>query len=88
MGNSIALVLVLTYSVHVMAIHAHKRSTETNDSLQQRFKKQVQKSGLLKLMRERATYRRPANRLARRKRALHRENLRAENKKKEFYSSM
>lgn len=71
-----------------MAIYAVKKATETNDALQHRFKKQVQKSGLVKLLRARAVLQRRPNRRAQRLRALHRERLRAENKKKQFYSAM
>ncbi|PIP65158.1 30S ribosomal protein S21 [Candidatus Peregrinibacteria bacterium CG22_combo_CG10-13_8_21_14_all_49_11] len=71
-----------------MAIFARKKQGESNDSLQQRFKKQVQKSGVLALLRKRSVHSKKRNRLIRRKRALHRENLRAENKKRQFYSAM
>jgi len=71
-----------------MAIHAHKKGDESNDRLQQRFKKQVQKSGLLKLLRERHVYKRPLTRRLQRLRALKREGYRAANKKKQFYSNM
>lgn len=71
-----------------MAIYAVKKTTETNDALQHRFKKQVQKSGLIKLLRSRAVLRRRPNRRAQRLRALHREGLRAESRKKQFYSAM
>lgn len=71
-----------------MAIHAHKRGEESNDSLMQRFKKQTQKSGLVKLLRERSVRRKePSKRLVR-LRALKRENFRAEKKKTQFYSNM
>ena len=71
-----------------MAIYALKHGDESNDRLQQRFKKQVQKSGLLKLLRERHTYKRPLTRRLQRMRALKREGYRAANKKKQFYSNM
>jgi ribosomal protein S21 len=71
-----------------MAIHAHKHGDESSDRLQQRFKKQVQKSGLMKLLRERAHYKKPLTRRLQRIRALKREQYRAENKKKQFYSNM
>lgn len=71
-----------------MAIHAHKRGEESNDRLQQRFKQQVQKSGLIKLLRERKVLvRKPSKRLQR-LRALKREEYRVENRKKKFYSNM
>lgn len=71
-----------------MAIYAIKKGEETNDRLQQRFKKQVQKSGILKLMRERSTFRRKRTRRLQRLRALKREEFRAQNRKKQFYSNM
>lgn len=71
-----------------MAIHAHKRPDESNDRLQQRFKQQAQKSGIVKLIRERNIHvRKPSKRLQR-KRALKREEYRTINKKKKFYSNM
>lgn len=71
-----------------MAIHAHKRGEESNDSLQQRFKKQVQKSGLIKLLRERKVRRKKPSKRIVRLRALNREEFRAEKKKTQFYSNM
>jgi ribosomal protein S21 len=71
-----------------MAIHAHRRGEESNDSLQQRFKKQVQKSGLLKMMRERSVHQRKANKRIQRRRALKREEFRAARRKRQFYSNM
>lgn len=71
-----------------MAIYAVKKTTETNDALQHRFKKQVQKSGLVKLLRARSVLQRRPTRRAQRLRALHGERLRAENRKKQFYSAM
>ena len=71
-----------------MAIYAVKKATETNDVLQHRFKKQVQKSGLIKLLRTRAVLQHRPNRRVQRLRALYRERLRAENRKKQFYSAM
>ena len=71
-----------------MAIHARKHSDESNDRLQQRFKKQVQKSGLLKLLRERGTFRRTRTKRLQRMRALKREGYRTANRKKQFYSNM
>jgi hypothetical protein len=71
-----------------MAIHAHKRGEESNDRLQQRFKQQIQKSGIIKMLRERGIHvRKPSKRLSR-LRALKRETYRAENRKKKFYSNM
>lgn len=71
-----------------MAIHAHKRGEESNDRLQQRFKQQVQKSGLIKLLRERKILQRTPSKRLQRLRALKREAYRAENRKKKFYSNM
>lgn len=71
-----------------MAIHAHKHGEESNDRLQQRFKQQVQKSGLIKLLRERNTHTRKPNRRKVRQKALKREEYRTENRKKKFYSNM
>jgi len=71
-----------------MAIHAHKHGEESNDRLQQRFKQQVQKSGLIKLLRERNTHTRKPNRREVLQKALKREEYRTENRKKKFYSNM
>ncbi len=71
-----------------MAIHAHKHGEESNDRLQQRFKQQVQKFGLVKMLRERNIHVRKPNRRLTRMRALKREEYRAANKKKKFYSNM
>ena len=71
-----------------MAIHAHKHGEESNDALQQRFKKQVQKTGLMKLLRERATFKRTRTKRLQRIRALKREDYRSANRKKQFYSNM
>ena len=71
-----------------MAIYAIKHKDESNDRLQQRFKKQVQKTGLIKLMRERNVYRKHRTKRLERIRALKREGFRAANRKKQFYSNM
>jgi ribosomal protein S21 len=71
-----------------MAIHAHKHGDESNDSLLQRFKKQVQKSGLIKVLRERSVRRRKPSRRIVRLRALKREEFRAAKRKTQFYSNM
>ncbi|MDO8649358.1 MAG: 30S ribosomal protein S21 [Candidatus Peregrinibacteria bacterium] len=71
-----------------MAIHAHKHGDESNDRLQQRFKKQMQKTGLLKMLRERSSFKRKRTRRLERLRALKREEFRAQNKKQQFYSHM
>jgi len=71
-----------------MAIYAIKKGDESGDRLQQRFKKQVQKSGLLKLLRGRNTFKKPLTRRLRRIRALKREEFRSQNRKTQFYSNM
>jgi ribosomal protein S21 len=71
-----------------MSVHAHKRGEESNDALQQRFKRQVQKTGLMKLLRERKhRKKKPTKRLVRQS-ALKREEYRGKNRKKQFYSNM
>ena len=71
-----------------MAIYAVRRPEESNDRVQQRFKQQVQKAGLVKLMRERKIHRRKPSRKLQRLRALMREDFRSQNRKKKFYSNM
>jgi ribosomal protein S21 len=71
-----------------MAIHAHKRGEESNERLVQRFKQQVQKTGLLKALRERSMHKRPLSKRLMRLRALKREEFRESNRKKQFYSNM
>jgi ribosomal protein S21 len=71
-----------------MAIHAHKHGDESNDSLMQRFKKQVQKSGIVKILRSRSVRQKKPTRRLMRLRALKREEYRAEKKKSQFYSNM
>ena len=71
-----------------MAIYAKKNGDESNDRLQQRFKQQVQKSGIVKLIRERNIHTRKTSKRLQRKRALKREEYRTANKKKKFYSNM
>lgn len=71
-----------------MAIHAHKHGDESNDSLMQRFKKQVQKSGMVKVLRERSVRRKKPTRRLMRLRALKREEYRLAKKKTQFYSNM
>ena len=71
-----------------MAIHAHKRGEESNDGLQQRFKRQVQKTGLLRTLRTRATRSKKPNRRLVRQKAVKREEYRSQNRKKQFYSNM
>lgn len=81
-------VLSISTLPQLMAIYAQKNGDESNDRLQQRFKQQVQKFGLIKLLRERSTFSRSPNRRSVRARALMREKHRAENRKKKFYSNM
>lgn len=71
-----------------MAIHAHKRGEESNDAIQQRFKRQVQRTGLMKLLRERSRNKKKDTRRLARAKALKREEYRDENRKKQFYSNM
>ena len=71
-----------------MAIHAHKRGEESNDALQQRFKRQVQRTGLMKLLRERSRNKKKDTRRLTRQKAVKREEYREENRKKQFYSNM
>ncbi len=71
-----------------MTVYAIKKAEESNDRLQQRFKKQVQKTGLMKILRSRGHYKKPLTRRLQRIRALKRERYRADNKKKQFYSNM
>ena len=71
-----------------MAIYAIKHGEESTDRLQQRFKKQVQKSNLLKILRDRRTHKRHQTRRPERIRALKREGYRSQNRKKQFYSNM
>ncbi|HLD32026.1 MAG TPA: hypothetical protein VJB10_00375 [Candidatus Peribacteraceae bacterium] len=71
-----------------MAIHAHKKGEESNDGLQQRFKRQVQKTGLMKTLRSRTSLSKKPNKRKMRLRALKREEHRAQNRKKQFYSNM
>lgn len=74
-----------------MAIYAIKKGEETNDRLQQRFKKQVQKTNLIKVLRDRKNHKvknPKRNKRLGRMRALKREGYRLENRKKQFYSNM
>lgn len=71
-----------------MAIYAVKRPEESNDRLQQRFKQQVQHSNLIQFLRKRKHHARKPNKRLLRKRALKREEYRASNQKKKFYSNM
>ena len=71
-----------------MAVHAHKRGDESNDSLMNRWKKQVQKTGLMKTLRARSIFtKKPTKRMVRAS-ALKREEYRARNRKSQFYSNM
>lgn len=71
-----------------MTVHAHKRGDESNDSLQQRFKRQMQRTGLLRALRGTGVLQKKPNKRAVRNRALKREEYRAKNRKKQFYSNM
>lgn len=71
-----------------MSIHAHKKGDESNDALQQRFKRQVQKTGLLKALRVRSVRSKKPNKRMVRQRAVKREEYRSSNRKKQFYSNM
>ncbi|TSC79041.1 MAG: hypothetical protein G01um101425_887 [Candidatus Peregrinibacteria bacterium Gr01-1014_25] len=71
-----------------MAIYAIRKADESNDRVQQRFKQQVQKSGLIKMMRERNVRKKKPNKRLGRLRALKREEFRTANRKKKFYSNM
>ena len=71
-----------------MAIHAHRRGEESNDSLLQRWKKQVQRTNLIKVLRSRKNFvKKPSKRLERRS-AIKREEYRNKNRKNQFYSNM
>ena len=71
-----------------MAIFAYRKGNESNDALQHRFKKQTQRTGIMKMLRSRSTFRKRQNKRATRLRAIKREEYRAVNKKKQFYSNM
>ncbi len=71
-----------------MAIYAVRKGEESNDRLQQRFKQQCQKAGIVKLLRVRNIFKRKPNRRLSRLRALKCEEFRAVNRKKKFYSNM
>ncbi len=71
-----------------MAIYAIRKNDESNDRLQNRFKKQFQETRLLRVLRERRHRKKPLTRRLERKRALKREEYRASNKKNQYYSNM
>lgn len=71
-----------------MAIYAKSNGKESNDALQQRFKKQLQRSGLMKLLRERSRFKKKPTKRITRNRAVKREEYRSKNRKKRFYSNM
>ena len=71
-----------------MAVHAHKHGDESNDALQQRFKRQVQRTGLMKLLRERSRFKKQQTKRLTRQKALKREEYREKNRKNQFYSNM
>ena len=70
-----------------MAIYAIKKGDESNERLQSRFKQQLQKSRLVKILRKRKTHSKKLTKRLQRIRALKREGFRAENKKNQFYSN-
>ncbi|MDD5469682.1 MAG: hypothetical protein PHO92_02680 [Candidatus Peribacteraceae bacterium] len=71
-----------------MAVYALRKGQESNDSLFQRWKKQVQQTGLSKMLRERSVRRRKPSKRLLRMRALKREEHRTQNRQKQFYSNM
>ena len=71
-----------------MAVHAHKHGDESNDALQQRFKRQVQRTGLMKLLRERSRFKKQQTKRLTRQKALNSEEYREKNRKNQFYSNM
>lgn len=71
-----------------MPVFAIKRSDESNERLQSRFKKQVQEARFVKVLRDRRTRKKPLTRRLQRIRALKREEFRAANKKNQYYSNM
>lgn len=71
-----------------MAIFAIRKGEESNDRLQSRFKKQVQNSRIVKLLRERRHAKKKTSKRVTRIKALKREGFRAQTKKNQFYSAM
>lgn len=71
-----------------MSVHAHKHGDESNEALQQRFKRQFQRTGLARLLRERSRFRKTNTKRLTRQKALKREEYRDKNRKKQFYSNM
>lgn len=71
-----------------MAIYAVKRGDESADRLVSRFKSQAQNSRLVKMLRERKSFKKKLTRRQQRQRALKREDYRKENRKKQYYSNM
>ena len=71
-----------------MAVYALRKGQESNDSLFQRWKKQVQQTGILKTLRERSTRKRTPSKRLQRVRALKREDHRTQNRQRQFYSNM
>ncbi len=70
-----------------MVMYAIKRGDESNDRLQSRFKKQMQETRIVPMLRERKKYKKKLTRRLQRIRALKREAYRADNKKNQFYSN-
>jgi ribosomal protein S21 len=71
-----------------MSIYAVKKGAESNERLLNRFKKQVQETRLVKMLRDRSRFRGKVTKREIRIRALKREEFRAENKKAKFYSNI
>ena len=71
-----------------MAIYAVKKGEETNERLMQRFKKYVQQSGISQKIRSRRFFKSPYTKREQRLRALHKEEMRAQKRKQQFYSNM
>ena len=76
------------HSAPAMSIYAVKKGAESNERLLNRFKKQVQETRLVKMLRDRSRFRGKVTKREIRIRALKREEFRAENKKAKFYSNI
>lgn len=68
----------LLINISGMPIEVRKKEGESTGSLIHRFTKRMQQSGVLKEAKRRRFQHRPANRLKRRRSALHREQKRSE----------
>lgn len=71
-----------------MAIYAVKKGSESNERLLNRFKKQMQGTRLVKLLRDHMRFKGKITKREIRLRALKREEFRAANKKAKFYSNV